>query len=83
MRILYPTLLHAILDDAEKLWLYAQSTISKHQALDASLAQAKSRSKHWEQEAKASVEKIAWVDKERDEDKKEVQVAGLVIVVAG
>ena len=69
MHVLYPTLLHARLDDVEKLWLYAQSAISKHQALDACLAQAKSRSKHWEQEAKAGVEKIAGVDKERDEAK--------------
>ena len=35
------------LDDAEKLRLYAQSAISKHQALDASLAKAESQLKHW------------------------------------
>ena len=46
--------LHIRLDDAEKLRLYAQSTVSKHQALDASLVKAKARSKHWEREAKAS-----------------------------
>ena len=28
------------LDDVEKLWLYAHSVVSKHQALDASLAKA-------------------------------------------
>ena len=28
------------LDDAERLWLYAQSAVSKHQALDISLAKA-------------------------------------------
>ena len=34
------------LDDDEKLLLYAQLVVSKHQALDASLAKAKSKSKH-------------------------------------
>ena len=47
------------LDDDKKLRLYAQSTISKHQALDTSLAKAKSRSKHLEREAKVSGEKMA------------------------
>ena len=46
------------LDDVEKLRLYAQSTVSKHQALGASLAKAKSRSKDWEREAKAGAKKI-------------------------
>ena len=43
------------LDDAEKLRLYAQLAASQHQALNASLAKAKSSSKHWEQEAKDGV----------------------------
>ena len=34
------------LDDGDKLWLYAQSAVSKQQALDASLAKAKSKLKH-------------------------------------
>ena len=59
------------IDDAEKLRLYAQSTVSKHQALDASLTKAKSRSKHWEREAKASVEKTTGAEKVRDEAKNE------------
>ena len=47
------------LDDAKKLWLYAQSVVSKHHALDASLAKAKFKFKHWEREAKASAGNIA------------------------
>ena len=46
------------LDDAEKLRLYTYSSISKHQALDASLGKAKSKSKHWEREAKAGAKKL-------------------------
>ena len=42
------------LDDTEKLRLYAQSAVSKHQDLDASLAKEKSKSKHWEREAKVA-----------------------------
>ena len=66
---------HAQLDDAEKLRLYAQSTVTKHQALDASLAKAKSKFKHWEREAKTGAKKIARAEKERDEAKEEAQVA--------
>ena len=73
---------HVRLDDAEKLLLYSQSIISKHQALDASLAKAKS-SKHWEREAKAGAEKIVRAEKERDEAKKEAQIAQLAVVAAG
>ena len=47
------------------------------------MAKAKSRFKHWEQEAKAGAEKIAGAEKERDEAKKKVQVAQLVVVVIG
>ena len=57
------------LDDAERLRLYTQSAISKHQALDASLAKAESKFKHWKLEAKAGTEKIERVEKERDEAK--------------
>ena len=74
---------HALLDDAEKLQLYAQSAVSKHQALDTSLAKAKSRSKHWEREAKASAKKIAGAKKERDKAKNEAQVASLATVATG
>ena len=63
--------LHYRLGDAEKLRLYAQSTISKHQALDEAMVKAKSRSKHWDQEANASTGKTASVERERDEAKEE------------
>ena len=56
-------------DDIEKLGLYAQSAVSKHQALDASLAKAESKSKHWQREAKADVEKREQAEKERDKAK--------------
>ena len=46
------------LDDTERLWLYAQSAVSKHQALDASLAKVESKLKCLKQEAKTFVENI-------------------------
>ena len=69
------------MDDAKKLRLYTQSAVSKHQALNASLAKAKSRSRHWE--AKVGVEKTARVENERDEAKEEAQVTQLDAVVEG
>ena len=74
---------HAWLDNVEKLRLYAQSVVTKHQALNASLAKAKSRSKHREREAKAGVKKIAGGEKKRDEAKEEAHVARLAVVVVG
>ena len=71
------------LDDTEKLRLYAQSTVSKHQALDTSLAKEKPRSKHWEREAKASAENIKLAEKGRDEAKQEAKVAYLVATTVG
>ena len=71
------------LDDAEKLQLYAQSAVSKHQALDASLAKAESKSKHWKREAKAGAEKIKQEEKERNEVKQEAKVARLAAIAAG
>ena len=47
------------------------------------MAKAKSRSKHYEREAKAGVEKIAGVEKERDEAKEQAQVARLDAVIVG
>ena len=55
---------HLRLEDAEKLRLYAQSTVSKHHALDNSLVKTKARSKHWEREAKAGVGKCRCREKE-------------------
>ena len=55
------------LKDAKRLRLYAQSVISDHRALSASLAEAESSSRRWENEARGSVERTA-----RAEDKKDV-----------
>ena len=71
------------LDDAERLELYAQSVVSKHQALGASLAKAESKAKHWKQESIVGEEKIEWVKKERDEAKQEAKVAFQVAIAAG
>ena len=57
------------------MWLYTQSTFSKHQALDAYLAKVESKSKHGKREAKAGVEKIEREKKKRDKAKKEAKVA--------
>ena len=48
------------LRDAERLWLYAQLTVSYHKVLSASLAEAKSRSRRWEKEAKEGVRR--WLE---------------------
>ena len=66
------------LDDVERLRLYSQFFISKNQALGASLAKAESKLQHWKQEAKAGVEKIERVEKEKDKTKQEAKVARLV-----
>ena len=57
--------------------------VSKHHAFDDALVKAKARSKHWEREAKAGVEKVASVGKERNEAKEEAQQAQIAIVAAG
>ena len=57
---------HDRLRDAERLRLYAQSIISDHNVLSASLAEAESSSRHWENEAKGSVERMAYAKTERD-----------------
>ena len=68
------------LDDAKRLRLYAQSSVSKHKALDAYLAKEESMLKHWKQEAKAGAKKIGQAEKERDEAKQETTVARLVAI---
>ena len=70
-------------DNAEKLLLYAHLAVSKHQALDASLAKAKSKSKHWEQETKAGGERIARMEKERNEANQEAKMACLAASAVG
>ena len=51
--------------------------------MDASLAKAKSKSKHWELEAKVGREKITRMEKERDGAKQEAKVARLVASATG
>ena len=70
------------LNEAEKLRIYAQSTISKHQALDTSLAKEESKSKHWKREAKVGAERIEREEKEMDKAKQEAKVARLPAIVA-
>ena len=50
----------------ERLWLYAQSVVSDHKALSASLAKVELSSRRWENEAKESIEKMAQAEAERD-----------------
>ena len=54
------------LRDAERLRLYAQLVVSDHRALSTSIAEAGSSSRHWENEAKGSLEKMARAEAERD-----------------
>ena len=54
------------LRDAERLRLYAQSIVSDHKMLSASLAEAESSSRHWENEARGSIERMAHAEAERD-----------------
>ena len=51
--------------------------------MNASLAKAKSRSKHWEREAKAGAEKIKQAEKEMEEAKQEAKMARLAVTIAG
>ena len=71
------------LDNAKRLWLYAQSAVSKHQTLDSSLAKEKSKSQHWKQEAKAREKKIEREEKERYKAKQKAKLAHLETVAAG
>ena len=47
------------------------------------MAKAKSRSKHWEREAKAGTEKIKRAEKEREEAKMEAKVTRLAVTAVG
>ena len=72
--------LHLPLDDAEKLWRYAQSTTSKHKALDDTLVKVRAKSKHWERKDKKGIERATVAENERNEAKEEAQVARLATV---
>ena len=54
------------LRNAERLWLYAQSAVSDHMALSASLDETEPRSRCWEKEAKEGIKKVAQAEAERD-----------------
>ena len=73
--------LHHRIEDAEKLRLYAQSAVSKHQALEDGLGKARSKAKYWEQKAKEGTKRAIGVEKERDKAKDEAQVARLAVIV--
>ena len=63
--------------------LYAQSVVSKHQALDDALVKAKARFKYWERDAKVGVGKTASAERERDEAKEKARLAQLVAITVG
>ena len=63
--------------------LYAQSIVSDHKALSASLAEAESSSRRWENEAKESVEKMARADVERDTARHDASMARMDADAAG
>ena len=54
------------LRDAEKLQLYLQSGLSDKESLSASMKEAQLNARHWELEAKESVDKVARAEAERD-----------------
>ena len=67
----------------ERLRLYAQSTVSDHNALSASLDVAESRSQRWEKEAKEGIEKVARAKAEREATFYEALMARMDVDVAG
>ena len=71
------------LKDAERLRLYTQSVIPDHKALSASLAEAESSSRRWENEARGSVERTAQVEAERDVSRHDALMARMDADVAG
>ena len=75
--------LYLRLDDAEQLPCYAQSAVSKHNALGEALRKARAKSRYWERKAKEGIEKAAATKKGRDEAKEEAHLARLTAVVAG
>ena len=63
--------------------LYAQSVISNHKALSASLAEGESSSRGWENEAKEGVEKLDREKVERDVAYHEASIARMDADTAG
>ena len=75
--------LYLRLDNAKQLRRYAQSDVSKHNALDNALGKARAKSRHWERKAKESTERAMSVENERDKAKEEARIVQLVVVAAG
>ena len=71
------------LRDTKRLQLYAQSTVSYHKVLSASLAEAESRSRRWEKEAKEGVKKVARAEAKRDASHHEASMARMDADAAG
>ena len=69
--------------DVERLRLYAQSTFSDQKALSASLIEAKSKSRHWDSEAREAVERAFRAEAEKDAARHEVAMGGLETEAAG
>ena len=63
------------LRDAERLRLYAQSVISNHRVLSASLTEVKSSSRRWKNEDRGSVERMARAEVEKDTTRHDAQMA--------
>ena len=71
------------LRDAERLRLYAQSIVSDHRALSASLAEAESSSRCWENEARGSVDRMARAKAKRDATLHDASMARMDANAAG
>ena len=67
----------------ERLRLYAQSVIFDHRALSASLAEAESSTRCWENEAKESVENMVQAEAERDAARHDALMARMDVDTAG
>ena len=69
--------------DAERLWLYVQSGLSKQESLDASLKEVQLTVQRWELEAKEVADKATRAEAERDAARHETVMARLETEEAG
>ena len=69
--------------DAERLWLYVQSGLSKQESLDASLKEVQLTTQRWELEAKEVADKATRAEAERDAARYETVMARLETEAAG
>ena len=65
------------LQDAERLRLYSQSTVSDQKARNASLIEAKASSRRWESEAQEVIERAVQAEARRDAAWHEASMAKL------